>query len=86
MADVPRRDGCCRQTCTVESFAMSSVSSERRLLRPEEVAARLGLSRRTVVWKIKSGELPAFQLGGKGSAFRVDERELDDWLESEPAA
>jgi excisionase family DNA binding protein len=64
---------------------LSSISSERRLLRPEEVAARLGLSRRTVVWKIKRGELPAFQLGGKGSAFRVDGRELDEWLESEPA-
>ena len=45
-------------------FALSSISSERRLLRPEEVAARLGLSRRTVIWKIKRGELPAFQLGG----------------------
>jgi excisionase family DNA binding protein len=51
-------------------------------LRPEEVAARLGLSRRTVVWKIRRGQLPAYQLGGPGSAIRVDPAEIERWLQS----
>jgi excisionase family DNA binding protein len=58
-------------------FALSSISSKRRFLRPEEVAARLGLSRRTVLWKIRRGQLPAYQLGGPGSAIRVDPTEIE---------
>jgi len=53
-----------------------------RLLTIDEVAERLGLSRRTVERKIKRGELPALQLGGPRTAIRVDERELTDWLYS----
>jgi excisionase family DNA binding protein len=64
---------------------MLSIDVQRRLLTIDEAAERLGLSRRTVQRKIASGEIPAFQLGGKGTAIRIDERELERWLESEPA-
>jgi excisionase family DNA binding protein len=66
-------------------FAMSSISTER-LLTLDEVAARLGLKRRTVLSKIRRGQLPAYQLGGKGSAIRVDPAELERWLQSPPGA
>jgi excisionase family DNA binding protein len=51
-----------------------------RLLRPTEVARRLGVHRNTVYRWIEGGHLPAFQLGGAKYAIRVDECELDRWL------
>jgi excisionase family DNA binding protein len=63
---------------------MTSLDMARRLLTVDQAAERLGLSRRTVQRKIASGEIPAFQLGGRGTAIRIDERELERWLESEP--
>jgi excisionase family DNA binding protein len=50
------------------------------LLGVPEVAARLGVHRNKVYRLIETGELPAFQLGGRGHTVRVDERELDAWL------
>jgi len=54
--------------------------TQRRLLTVKETAARLGLHPMTVRSKIRRGDLPAVQLGGKGSAVRVAEHELTAWL------
>jgi excisionase family DNA binding protein len=56
---------------------MSLIDAQRRLLTIDEVTERLGLSRRTVERKIEQGVIPAFQLGGMGTAIRVDERGRD---------
>jgi excisionase family DNA binding protein len=55
-----------------------------RLLTVAEVAARLGLHKETIYARIKSGDLPAFRTTSlnKRSALRIDEAELDAWLES----
>jgi excisionase family DNA binding protein len=54
------------------------VTDARRsqLLTVKETASRLGYHPRTVRRKIERGEIPAVQLGGKGSAVRVNERDL----------
>jgi len=55
------------------------------LLRVDEVASRLDVSRRTVYRKIEAGEIPAVRLGSNpGEAIRVPEAELVEWLFSEP--
>jgi excisionase family DNA binding protein len=59
---------------------MSLVDVQRRLITIDQAAERLGLSRRTVERKIEQGLIPALQLGGKGTAIRIDERELAEWL------
>ena len=58
--------------------------AHQRLLKISETAARLNVSKVTVRRLIRRGELPAVQLGGKGSAVRVAEAELDDWLYANP--
>jgi excisionase family DNA binding protein len=45
-----------------------------------EVAAELACSVPTVRRRIRSGELPAVQLGRPGSAVRVPRAGLDQWL------
>lgn len=60
----------------------STLQRLNTLLTVDEVADRLGVSRSTVRRKIRSGEIPALQLGGPRSPLRVDERELQDWLYS----
>jgi excisionase family DNA binding protein len=55
---------------------MSTVDVQRRLLTLDEVAERLALSRRTVERKIERGVIPALQLGGRGTAIRIDDWEL----------
>jgi excisionase family DNA binding protein len=65
---------------------MSVSELQRRLLRIDEVAERLSVSRRTVERKIRNGEIPSYQLGGKRSAVRVDALELDEWLRKEADA
>lgn len=58
-----------------------------RLLRVPEVAARLGVSERSVERRIHSGALPAVRLGsGPKSPVRVDEAELDAWVFDRPDA
>lgn len=56
---------------------MPIIVPRRSLLSVKETASRLGLHEKTVRRKIASGELPAVQLGGPGSALRVP---LEDWL------
>lgn len=58
--------------------------SERRFLQVKEVAALLDLHPVTVRRKILRGEIPAYRLGPKGAAVRVDRRELDEWLHANP--
>jgi excisionase family DNA binding protein len=52
---------------------MSFVDIPRRLT-IDEAAERL--TRRTVERKIERGVIPALQLGGRGTAIRIDEWEL----------
>jgi excisionase family DNA binding protein len=59
---------------------MTTLEQHRRLLTVSEAAARLGQSDQTVRRKIRSGMLPAVQLGGPRSAVRIDERDLETWL------
>ena len=46
----------------------------------DEVAARLGVHRVTAYRMVRDGRISAVQLGRRGNALRVDERELDAWL------
>lgn len=58
---------------------------DRRLLRPDEVAAICGLSRKAVYRAIERGELRASKLC---SRLRITAEELDRWIEAsqiEPA-
>src|SRR5918999_424680 len=59
---------------------MSTAETRTRLLTVEEVAERLNVSRATVYRMVYDGRLPTLQLGGRGSALRVDAAELDRWL------
>jgi excisionase family DNA binding protein len=63
---------------------MSVSDIQRRLSTLDEVAERLGQSRRTIERKVETGELPALQLGGPRTAIRVDVVELRAWLYGEP--
>jgi excisionase family DNA binding protein len=51
----------------------------------DEAAAQMGVSRMTAYRMVRDGRLPAVQLGGPGSPLRVDERELAEWLYSDPS-
>jgi excisionase family DNA binding protein len=50
------------------------------LLGVPEVAARLGVHRNKAYRLIETGELPAFQLGGRRHTVRIDELEFERWL------
>lgn len=52
--------------------------SQRLLLRPEEVAAILGLGRSTIYELLRAGELSAVHIG---RATRIPARDLDRWIE-----
>lgn len=53
------------------------------LLTVRDVADRLGLDLSSVYRKIRSGELPAVQLGGERSPLRVDSIELERYVYGE---
>jgi len=57
--------------------------AEHRWLTVRETAERIRVSEDTVRRAIARGELPAVQLGGRGSSIRIDERELERWLYGE---
>jgi excisionase family DNA binding protein len=59
---------------------------QARLLSVRETAAVLAVTEKTVRRLIAAGRLHALQLGPPGSAIRVPDDELREWLESEPAA
>ena len=58
--------------------------AHRELLTVDQVAEILGIHAMTVRRKIRTGQIPAIQLGGPGSAIRVLSDELEAWLESDP--
>ena len=53
-------------------------STDKLLLKADEVARRLSLGRATVYLMMASGELPLFR---KGRAVRVPARALEQWIE-----
>jgi excisionase family DNA binding protein len=52
-----------------------------RLLRPAEVARRLGVSRSWLYEAAKDGRIPCIRLGGPEGPVRFLEADLDAWLE-----
>jgi excisionase family DNA binding protein len=60
------------------------LSRQRQLLSVRQTAAVLGVTEKTVRRLIAAGDLPAFQLGAKGSSIRIPADELSEWLESDP--
>jgi len=63
---------------------MSTPVQSRPLLTVAETAAELRSSERTIRRMIEDGRLRAFQLGGPGTAVRIDARALEAWLVSQP--
>ena len=60
--------------------------SDRLLLRPGEVATRLGISRTVVYELIASGEIPSIRIGsGKRRSVRVPVEDLRDWIAAQVA-
>ena len=57
-----------------------------RLLTVRQAANRLGVHEDTVWRRIRRGDLPAVQLGGRGTAVRIDERQFEAWLEASQMA
>ena len=57
---------------------MSTSVQHRPLMRPQELAARLGVSVMTVRRLVAAGNLPAVKVGGQ---LRFDADELEVWLE-----
>jgi len=55
------------------------MSETETLLRIDEVADRLGVSRVTVYRRVWNGSLPAYRLDDRGP-LRIDEHDLDMWL------
>jgi excisionase family DNA binding protein len=53
---------------------------EPRYIRLEDVAAYLSVSVPQVYALVRSGELPAIKIGGRG-VWRVDRTKLDDYLD-----
>lgn len=52
------------------------------LLRPAEVARRLGVSRSWLYEAAKNGAIPCYRLGGDDGPLRFAEEDLDAWLRS----
>ncbi len=63
---------------------MSTNEQERHLIDIPTAAARLGIGISTLRRKVSEGTIPAYRLGGPGTMIRLDPRELDHWLRSEP--
>jgi len=54
-----------------------------QLLTIHQIAQRAKLHRKTVEGKIHDGEIPAFQLGERGS-YRVKEEDYEAWVNRRP--
>jgi excisionase family DNA binding protein len=55
------------------------VASERRFLKLSEVAEILSTSSNQVYALVRTGDLPAIKIGGRGQ-WRVEESALDDYI------
>ena len=53
---------------------------EARLLKPAEVARRLGVSRTWLYEAARTGRIPSIRLGDESGPLRFVEHDLDDWL------
>ena len=51
------------------------------LLKPADVARRLGVSRSWLYEAAKQGRVPCVRLGGADGPLRFRERELEEWLQ-----
>lgn len=51
------------------------------LLRPADVARRLGVSRSWVYDAVRDGRIPAIRVGGPDGPVRFVERDLEAWIE-----
>jgi excisionase family DNA binding protein len=51
-----------------------------RLLKPAEVAARLGVSRAWLYEAARTGRIPSVRLGDEQGPLRFIEDDLEDWL------
>jgi excisionase family DNA binding protein len=56
------------------------------LLRPAEVARRLGVSRAWLYDAAKTGRIPSVRIGGSDGPVRFIERDLDAWIEQARSA
>jgi excisionase family DNA binding protein len=63
---------------------MTTVEHLREYVTPQEVADRLGVSVSTVRRHIVRGSFPAYRLGPKGTAIRLDWDEVQAWLRGDP--
>jgi excisionase family DNA binding protein len=59
---------------------------DTQLLTLEQVAEYLGVHRDTVYKLVRSGRLPALQLGGRKAGWRVTEQDLKDFVDAAKAA
>jgi excisionase family DNA binding protein len=59
------------------------LAATERYLTIRDVATRLGVHEDTVRRKIASLQLPATQLGGRGSVVRIRETDLETWLSAQ---
>src|SRR6266545_2083797 len=57
-----------------------STDVHRPLMTVREAANRLRVSEITIRRLIQTGELVAYQLGGKGTSVRIDAELLEQWL------
>jgi excisionase family DNA binding protein len=58
----------------------TETAAGRDFLTVAEAADLLGVKHQTIRRKIRAGELPAVQLGGRGSHIRVPRAALERWL------
>lgn len=56
------------------------------LLRPTDVARKLGVSRAWLYDAAKSGRIPSVRIGGPAGPVRFIERDLDTWIEQARSA
>ena len=64
---------------------MATAVHESDYLSIADAARMLDVAPITIRRRIESGEIPAVQLGGPGSAVRIPRRALEAWLWSEPS-
>jgi excisionase family DNA binding protein len=58
----------------------------QNLLRPAEVARKLGVSRTWLYDAAKTGRIPSIRLGGADGPLRFIEEDVDRWLEDARSA